>query len=312
MNTTPKAKPTRIGFELTTCTVPITSIVPLKPMRPTTKDSQKYRQIMASIRAIGLVECPVVTPAPKKEDMYYLLDGLLRVEAIKDLGWNEVECLISTDDEAYTYNKRISRLSSVQEHKMIVRAIERGVSEELIAEALGIEVGSVRRRFRLLDGVCQEAADLLADKPCAMLIFDLLKQMKPLRQMEAAELMVGQKNFSSPFAKAILAATPEDQLVQTHAKPNERDISREQIARLERELEAAQSRTKYVEETYGEDNLQLTIAKTYLAKLLRNGRITRWLRGHRPEFLTEFQDIAEITTLAPSRGETAALAQAGG
>jgi len=305
-------KQTRVGFELTTCTVPIASIVPLKAMRPTTKASQKYKQIMASIRKIGLVECPVITPAPKRKSTYYLLDGLLRVEAIKDLGWNEVECLISTDDEAYTYNKRINRLSSVQEHKMIVRAVERGVSEELIAEALDIEAGSVRRRFRLLDGICQEAADLLADKPCPMLVFDLLKQMKPLRQMEAAELMVGQKNFSSPFAKAILAATPEDQLMQTHTKSKERDISHEQIARLERELGAAQSRTKYVEETYGEDNLQLTIAKTYLAKLLRSHRITRWLQGHRPEFLTEFQDIADIATVASARGDTAALAQAGG
>lgn len=303
-------KPTRVGFELKTCTVPIASIVPLKPMRPTTKASQKYRQIMASIRKIGLVECPVITPAPKKKGVYYLLDGLLRVEAIKDLGWIEVECLISTDDEAYTYNKRINRLSSVQEHKMIARAVERGVSEELIAEALDIEVGSVRRRFRLLDGICPEVADLLADKPCPMLVFDLLKQMKPLRQMEAAELMVGQKNFSSPFARTILAATSDDQLVQTRAKSKERDISHEQIARLERELEAAQGRTKYVEETYGEDNLQLTIAKTYLAKLLRSHRITRWLQGHRPEFLAEFQDIAELTTLTSGRNG-AALVRAG-
>jgi len=31
--------------------------------------------------------------------------------------------LISTDDEAFTYNKRISRLSAVQEHRMIAKAI---------------------------------------------------------------------------------------------------------------------------------------------------------------------------------------------
>ena len=54
-----------------------------------------------------------------------------------------MECLVSTDDEAFTYNKRISRLAAVQEHKMILRAIERGVPEEKIAKALNINVQSV-------------------------------------------------------------------------------------------------------------------------------------------------------------------------
>lgn len=296
MNAT--VKPTKVGFELATRQVPIASIVPLKTLRATAKTSQKYRQIVASIRAVGLVECPVVTPDAKKKGVYYLLDGLMRLEAAKDLGWKEVECLVSTDDEAYTYNKRINRLSSVQEHKMIVRAVERGVPDERIAEALDIEARSVRRRFRLLEGICQEAIDSLADKPCPMAVFDVLKRMKPLRQIEAADLMVGQKNYSSPFIRAILAATSPDQLVAAHGKPKEADISREQIARLERELEAAQRRTRYVEETYGEDNLQLTIAKTYLAKLLQKPRVTNWLRGNRPEYLAEFQEIAEITTIA--------------
>ena len=43
----------------------------------------------------------------------------------------------SFNDRSYTYNKRINRLAAVQEHRMIVRAVDRGVSEERIAEALG-------------------------------------------------------------------------------------------------------------------------------------------------------------------------------
>jgi hypothetical protein len=35
---------------------------------------------------------------------------------------------VSTDDEAFTYNKRISRIAPIQEHRMILKAIERGVS----------------------------------------------------------------------------------------------------------------------------------------------------------------------------------------
>ena len=67
---------------------------------------------------------------------YLLLDGHLRIEVLRDLGETEVECLVSTDDEAFTYNKRISRLSPVQEQRMIAKAIERNVPRDKIARAL--------------------------------------------------------------------------------------------------------------------------------------------------------------------------------
>jgi hypothetical protein len=54
----------------------------------------------------------------------------LRLEALKELGETETLCLIATDDEAFTYNNRINRLAIIQEHKMILKAIERGVSED--------------------------------------------------------------------------------------------------------------------------------------------------------------------------------------
>ena len=42
-----------------------------------------------------------------------------------------------------------------------------------------------------------------------------------------------------------------------------------------------------------------TVARGYVAKLLANGRVARWLASHRQEYLGEFQKIAEIDTLAP-------------
>ncbi len=96
--------------------------------------------------------------------VFLILDGHIRIEILKDLGEGEVECLVSTDDEAFTYNKRISRLSAVQEHAMIVRAIARGVPEDKIARALAINVSTIQRKSRLLDGICAEAASLLKDK----------------------------------------------------------------------------------------------------------------------------------------------------
>jgi hypothetical protein len=192
---------------------------------------------------------------------------------------------------------------------MIVRAIERGVPEERLAEALGINVSSIQRRARLMDGICEEASELLKDAPCPLAIFDTLRKMAPIRQVEAAELMIGHNNISRPFAMAMLAATPEGQLAQGKRRPKSATnaVTREQVARLERELATLQMQTKAFEETYGLDNLHLTVAKAYLTKLLANVRVVRWLAQRKPEYLSEFQAIAELTSL-PSEVESAAEA----
>src|SRR4030088_2322723 len=133
--------------------IPITSILPVKAIEKTAKSSHKYRQIAASIREIGLVEPPVVIRDARDANCYLLLDGHLRIEVLRDLGQTEVECLISTDDEAFTYNKRISRLSPVQEQRMIAKAIERNVPKDKIARNLGMIVLSMARKVQLVGGI---------------------------------------------------------------------------------------------------------------------------------------------------------------
>lgn len=290
-----------LGFERETVLIPVASLLPLKTLRPGTRESRKYAQILTSVRVVGLVEAPVVTPDPKHRGRYFLLDGHLRIEALKELEILEVECLVATDDETYTYNKRINRLAPIQEHRMILRAIDRGVPENLIAEALGVEAAAVRRRTRMLDGICADAVEILKDAPCPAATFDVLRCLASMRQMEAAELMMGQNNYTVPFAKAILAATPEGQIVDPRKKKptGERSVTSEQIARLERELASLQAQVKSVEETYGIDNLHLTVTRGYLRKLLDNARIVRWLSQHRQEYLAEFQAVAEIERLVP-------------
>ncbi|PRD43138.1 RepB plasmid partition [Phyllobacterium phragmitis] len=289
----------QLGFERDIVLLKLAQIIPLKSLRPGAKESKKYTQILSSVRAIGLVEPPVVTPDPKQQGTFFLLDGLLRIEALKDIGSDEVECLVSTDDEAYTYNKRINRLSAVQEHRMIVRAMDRGVPAEQIAQALELDVSTIRRRFRMLDGICSEAVEMLKETNCPMQSFEILRQMAPIRQVEAADLMIGQNNFSTMFAKALLAATPESQLVDPRKKKPTRGnpVTSEQIARMERELASLQSQVKSVEESFGIDNLHLTVAKGYVTKLLSNPRVARWLEQNRHEYLSEFRSIAEIDSI---------------
>ena len=289
----------RAAFEGAYVTVEIQKIIPLKVLREGLHESKKYAQVVSSIRAIGLVEAPVVIPGPGGDGRYFLLDGHLRLEVLKQLGASTVECLVATEEDTYTYNKRLNRLPPVQEHRMIVRAIERGVSRFQIAEALGLDEQTIKKRSRLLEGIGADAAELLKKTNCPITVFDVLRRMSPLRQVECAELMIGQNNFTSTFAKALLAATADDQLAKPRKEKKGADApNSQQLARMERELAVLQTRIKSVEENYGIDNLHLTLARGYIAKLLGNAGVVRWLSNNRQEYLAEFQRIAEIDTLA--------------
>jgi RepB plasmid partitioning protein/ParB-like nuclease domain len=280
--------------------VPIAAILPVKAIEKTAKASHKYRQIATSIREIGLVEPPVVVQDSRDANSFLLLDGHLRIEVLRDLGQTEVECLVSTDDEAFTYNKRISRLSAVQEQRMIAKAIERNVPRDKIARALDINVRSVDRKVQLLDGICQEAIALLKDKICPMAVFDVLRKMSPLRQLEATELLINANNFSVSYASAILAVTPQAQLATPQTPKRLKGMTAEAIVRMERELSRLQEAVSSIQDSYGQDHLHLTIVKGYLGKLISNERVASYLEQYQPDLLIEFRKIADMTSTLPS------------
>src|ERR1700733_5165684 len=207
-----------MAFEETELQIAIADIQPLKLISEAAKNTCKYAQIAASIREVGVVEPPVVARDRAEPGKYLLLDGHLRIEALKDMGNTDVVCLISTDDEAFTYNKHINRIAPIQEHRMILKAVERGVSQERIAKALNVDVQNIRRKRHLLDGICAEVAEILKEKHIAIQTFAELKKMAPLRQIEAAELMVAMNKYTIGYAKSLLAATPQAQLVES-SKP---------------------------------------------------------------------------------------------
>lgn len=288
-----------VSFEGDFIKLPVNAILPIRPFTPAVRASKKFKQIMASVREVGLVEPPVVARNPRQHGSFLLLDGHLRIEVLKDLAIAQVDCLVSTDDEAFTYNKRISRLSAVQEHRMIVRAIERGVQEEKIAKALGVMPQCVRRKVKMLNGIAEEVATILKDKQCPMAVFEILRKMKVLRQIEAAELLVNANNYSVAYASAILAGTPQAQLVEGVKPKLLKRMTPEAMARMESELTRLQESFSSIQDSYGQDHLQLTVIKGYVAKLLGNARIVRYLMQNRPDFMAEFQAIAEMTSTTP-------------
>ena len=296
-------KKVQLGFENDCVTIPVANILPVRVLSKSIKSSRKYTQITASIREIGLVEPPVVARNGDASGSWLLLDGHVRIEVLKDLGQEQVECLVSTDDEAFTYNKRISRIAPIQEHRMILKAIERGVSEEKIAAALDLNPRSIHRKVKLLDGICPEAVAILKHKACTAAVFTTLRKMIPLRQIEAAELMVNANNYSVAYISAILAGTPQAQLVEANKPKRINGVTPQAVARMEKELARLQEGITQIQDTYGQDHLQLTVLRGYVGKLLGNARVVRYLMQTRPEFLSEFQTIAEMESVVPTEGE---------
>jgi ParB-like chromosome segregation protein Spo0J len=287
-----------MAFEGTGLRIAIADIQPLKLVSSAVKQTPKYAQIAASIREVGIVEPPVVARDQNEPGKYLLLDGHLRIDVLKDMGETDVTCLISTDDEAFTYNKRVNRLAIIQEHRMIRKAIERGVPEDRIARALNVDVQNIVRKRRLLDGICAEVAEILKDKHIAIHTFAELKKMAPLRQIESAELMVAMNKFTTSYAKSLLAATPQEQLVETDKPKRIKGLTDEQVALMERESVKLEREFRIAEKSYGIDHLDLVLTNGYLVKLLGNARVVRYLAQHHSDILTEFQKLAEIETVA--------------
>jgi len=287
--------PVPLGFLPKVIEVQLDNLLPLKSFAATLTGSAKFRQVIASIRELGLIEPLIVGPLDRKTNKHPLLDGHLRLAAMRELGLCSAACLISTDDEAYTYNKRVNRLSTIQEHVMIRRAIERGVSPERLASALAVDIQAIVTKLHLLDGVCAEALHLLRDREFSPGVTAALKRMKPTRQIESAEMMVAANCVIVSYARALLAATTDDLLVER--RKSKRVASHEQIRLIERETESLRARYRVTELTYADDMLNLVVARGYVAKLLAHPAIDAYLRKWHAEIHPELQALAAVSPI---------------
>ena len=282
----------KIGFEMRKIVVPLSDILPVRQVNDPQSKIRRYRTIRASIKEVGLIEPLVVYPQKGSPGKYLLLDGHLRHFALKDLGLTVAECIIARDDECFTYNARVNRLNPIAEHKMIMKAVQQGVKPERIATALNLKVADVKSSMSLLDGINEAAADLLKDKAISSQAIRLMRRVTGLRQIEIAELMVSANNFTKGYAEAMVLTTPKDQLLNPEEPKRKEGLTREEIAKMEVEMEALERDLKAVERNYGENMLNLALAKGYTRKLLDNAKVVRFLNGNYRDMLSEFESLA--------------------
>lgn len=286
-----------LGFVPEPITIAFDKLLPSRKPPDGVATSRKFRQIVSSIGAVGLIEPLTVVKADKVSGMHLLLDGHIRMMALQELGFTDAPCLIAVDDESYTYNNRVNRLSTIQEHFMIRRAVERGVTPARLSNSLDIDFEHIMKKLNLLDGVCDEAVRLLKDKHFSANLSPVLRKMKPTRQVECVELMVATNNITVTYANALLAATSAAMLVGDGKPKKVRGVTPEQMAIMEREMSNVESQFKLLEQSYGQDILNLVLARGYLAKLIGNEAVIRFLTQKHADFLNEFSNIVSTTSL---------------
>lgn len=287
------------GFQGDPIELAITSLIPSKNFDDTKiTSSKKFMKVFASMRSVGVIEPLIVFPAG--EGQHVLLDGHVRVLAAKKLGLLSLPCLLARDDESFTYNRRVNRLATIQEHVMIKKALQRGLSEEKLAQALDVDVRCIKRKVKLLDGICDEAVGLLKDYEFSFRVTELLRLMKPSRQVEVVELMIAANQLTASYCKAFLIATPQELLVDKRRAVSKPASSVESIMKLERELTNVSQRYKMIEQTYGQDTLTLVLLRGYISKLLDNEVVLRFIYKKYPDLLNELQAIARTELAADS------------
>lgn len=288
-------KKVRASFEMQPVTVRLDDLLLTRAIDAGERNTEKYREMVASVREVGIIEAPVVYR--QAGGKFLLLDGHLRVDVLRELGHESARCLVSTDDEAYTYNHKVNRLAPIQANRMIVRALDEGVSDERLARALNRNVATIRSNRSLLEGICAEAIEILKDKQLQQAAIRALKRVKPVRQIEIAELMASSGAYTKAYAEALVMMTSPDLLAEADTPKRPGGARPEDLARMENELKALERDFAVIDESYGRNVVDLTLARGYLKKLLDNGKVVRFLNARYPEFLAEFQRIMEVVSL---------------
>jgi prepilin-type processing-associated H-X9-DG protein len=292
--------PTPMAFLPNGVTIPLANILPLKTLPVGVQKSQRYLRIKASMQEVGIVEPPIVFPQKGQPGMYLMLDGHVRLDIAKALGHPTLFCLISTDDEAFTYDHKVSQLTPIQEHFMVLKAIKNGVSEERIARTLNVDPGTIRHKRDLLAGICKEAVELLKSRRASAGAILEMKRVKPMRQIEMAELMIASNNYTSAYARCLVIASPQDQIVEAEdddKDPNTAGLEPHDLARIQTEMTSLERDFKLVQEEYGQNMLHLVVVVAYVRRLLDKAAVVRFLSRVEPAMLAEFQRIVETADL---------------
>jgi ParB-like chromosome segregation protein Spo0J len=281
------AKDIEIGFEMDIRLIPLDKIILKQEIAPKIRSSQKYQQVVSTIRHAGVVEQIVVFPSDEMPGFYKLLDGDARLDVLLSLEATEAYCLISKTEETFTYNYRTNQLSPIQEHLMVLKAIDKGVCAEDLAQALNVDISHIRAKRDLMNGICPEAATAMKDHPFTPTVIRILRKLKPTQQITAVQQMLRLGNFSERMANHILITTPPDLLADSKRSKHAEQLSSEALAEMRTTMENSRTQQEEIRTELGVTSITLNRICSHYDKMLRNPRVLKHLQKHQPRVLEE-------------------------
>src|SRR5258708_17130150 len=134
----------------------------------------------------------------------------------------------------------------------------------------------------MLDGICPETIEILRDTDTTSATFAVLKKMKPVRKIAAAEHMRASGIYSAAFGTALLEVTRPEFRLDAPAKRKTKAAAAAAQAMLEEESDLLVRDLKAMEESYGTDVLTLSISAGYIGRLLANTAALPFSCQHSP------------------------------
>lgn len=280
------------SFHPTTVVLPVSSLYPMFTRKVAGRWGSVYRRIVSSIKEIGLIEPLVVI---EKEGRYYIKDGVLRWKALQELKIETVECLIGTDDDVYTYNKRVNPLSPSETHAMINKAISDGVGVDKIAATLNVKNRWVQRMDSLLVGIAPSIVNILREHHVSRLVYDDLKKVTQRRQIEIVEILNAANDFSRRYARTLVLSTPEGQWIKS--QENKRPGMEEQRKELSGKLYQMEEEFKRASNGFKDNVFNLVKLSGYFRKVIANNTARAYLEQNYPDILVTFEKIVSDPAL---------------
>lgn len=254
-----------------------------------------YHSILPSIREVGILQPIIICPA-KRIGYYKILDGHLRYYALRALKEKYACCIVSLDDERYTFEAQINHINPIQRAKMIEHAIKQGASAEKIAKALDVDVKRIIADMNVTQDIEPKAMELLKSAPVPAASLKMLRKAKPLRQLEIAESMLHSNNFSARHVQGMILSTPPE-LLREEVKAPKRFILSESVSNVATERANMETRIKEVKPKYNNNVYELTTIISFLRRILENKMLSGYLKKHFEALYDSMKEIAVKTKL---------------
>jgi len=153
-----------------------------------------------------------------------------------------------------------------------------------------------RRPYRKLQRDVDPGASALLDGiPHRAKILRYLAHLDTKKQMQCVRLMISANSFATIFCRMVVYASPRGDLATGYKKESSRGLSRAQILRMEKQYAQIIERYWTVEPTYAVNNRDFVLARGYLARLLNNAPVVRFLEERDQPALVQFEALVKFS-----------------